>query len=201
MFKITSSLVFGILATSLIACSTPTNQPTGESGQSDVSTSADSLLPGHAELAGVCSLAIADYIDMVFQKDKTRFDTLFLGQQFDFVSLELPDTIRGVQIRLLKAEEIERNKTVYGPASPFINFIGFWEQGTVDFVFVAFYPGFAHQFDAYLGYTYRPETKQFELTQSRIELLVRNKEGKADHFAVYENGRHTGNKPVEGDKK
>ncbi|MDX1911383.1 MAG: hypothetical protein SFV22_07850 [Saprospiraceae bacterium] len=201
MFKITSSLVFGILATSLIACSTPTNKPTGESRQSAVFTSADSLLPGHAELAGVCSLAIADYIDMVFQKDKTRFDTLFLGQQFDFVSLELPDTIRGVQIRLLKADEIERKKSVYSPSSPFINFIGFWEQGMVDFVFVAFYPGFAHQFDAYLGYTYRPETKQFELTQSRIEVLVRSKEGKADHFAVYENGRHTGNKPVKGDKK
>lgn len=201
MLKIISALALFILATALITCSVQSNEQAVKKEPSAVSPAADSLLPNSDQLAGVCSLAIADYIDMVYQKDKTRFDTLFLGQQFDFVRLEPPDTIRGVQIRLLKAEEIERKKSVYSPTSPFINFIGFWEQSTVDFVFVAFYPGFAHQFDAYLGYTYRPETKQFELTQSRIEVLVRNKEGKADHFAVYENGRHTGNKPVEGDKK
>ncbi len=181
------------------------NEPVSESSlnpaQNTGSSKTDSLITGKNELAGIYAQAIEEYMAAVNKKEKTNFETLFLGKHFDFPDIDLPATINGTPIHLLTQEEINNNKSIYNKSSPYINLIGFFEIDKAAFIFVTFYPEFKHQYDCYLNFKYNSEKKEFGLDESRIEVLVLNKQGNADHFAIYKDGKYVGDKPVEENKK
>ena len=141
--------------------------------------------------------AIAEYIAAVYQKDNIHLDTLFLGKNPEFPDMDLPETIGGAEIRLLTMEEAAQNKSSYSKSSPFINLVGFIDSENAEFIFVTFFPEFNHQYDCYINLVYNSEQKKFLPEQSRIEVLVRNKDGMADHFEIYVNGKATGSKPIQ----
>lgn len=171
-----------------------------ESARITNATLSDSITPGKAELTEIYTRAIADYIKAVYKKDKTVFDTLFLGkraygQPDDFPDIELPETIENTGIRLVSPEAgtkmmKERKSLVY------INMIGWVDPKKAEFVLVTFLNGGEHKSDVYIDYTFNDRTKVFELSKSRIEQLIFNNEGKPDHFAVYEDGKYVGDKPI-----
>ena len=153
------------------------------------------------ELAKIYSMAISNYVEAVFQKDKVVFDTLFFGkrkngQPDDFPDIELPDTIHGAKVFLLTEKEAKANKQLYRKSSPYINLIGWVDRDKAGFTFVTFFPDFQHQYDCYIDYKYNTATNEFELEQLRIAVLILDKDGKADHFAIYEDGKHIGDKPI-----
>jgi len=196
----------GILAVLFTTCSNQVHDKPGGNGTASASPSytaqktdsheRDSLTPGKADLAKIYTQAIAEYIKTVYQKDQIHFDTLFLGKQVEFPDTGLPATISGVNIRILAPQEINVYKSGYRKSSPYINLIGFVENDQAEFIFVTFYPGFDHQYDCYINFRYNSEKKEFYPEKSRVEVLVRNNEGKPDHYAVYEDGKHVGDKPV-----
>jgi hypothetical protein len=62
------------------------------------------------EIKSIFTLAIKDFIETVFKKDKIQFDTLYFGkhvygQADDFPNIELPIAIANTQIRLISPEE------------------------------------------------------------------------------------------------
>lgn len=210
-FSQTLNSIFWILTISVTTCS---NQANGKSGTHEIvsksllpsfqntdSYRTDSLITGKTELAKIYSQAIAEYIGAVYKKDKTNFDTLFFGKQFDFPDIDLPTTINGTRIIILTQGEIDSKMSIYDKSSPYINLIGFVENEKAEFIFVTFYPGFNHQYDCYVNFRYNSEKKEFHLDKLRIEVLIRNKEGKAEHFAVYEDGKYVGVKAIDGNKK
>lgn len=161
----------------------------------------DSLITGMAEMANIYSQAITEFVRAVEEKDQFKFDTLFLGNTFGGPALDLPATVSGVQIRQLAGAAIDQKKSVYSPSSPYINPIAFIENNKADFIFVTFYPEFVHQYDCYTTFRYNPEKKEFEVEKQRIEVLIRNKEGKGNHYAVYEKGKYVGDKAIENNKE
>lgn len=202
--------IIWILAISVTTCS---NQANDQSGANEVvsessanpsqnigSSITDSLITGKTELANIYSQAIEAYIAAVYKKDKTNFETLFLGKRIDFPDIDLPAEISGTKILLLTPEESAQHKPAYSKTSPYINLIGFVENGTAEFIFVTFYPEYQHQYDCYMNFIYNPEKKAFDLDKLRIEVLVRNQEGKAEHYAIYENGKYVGDKPIAGNQ-
>ena len=206
MTKIMFDSIIWILAISLTTCS---NQANDKSSKNEMVSSSslkpaqhtglpknDSLIIGEVELAKIYSQAIEEYLRAVSEKEKTNFDTLFLGKQINFPEIDLPATIGRTRIRLLGQEEIGNKKSIYSQSSPYINLIGFVEVDKAEFIFVTFYPEFHHQYDCYIDFRYDSEKKEFDLDKLRIEVLIRNKEGKAEHYAVYEDGKHVGDKPV-----
>lgn len=203
--------IIWILAISLTTCSNQSNDRSGNNemvpssslrpAQNTGSYKNDSLIIGKVDLAKIYSQAIEEYMRAVFEKEKTNFDTLFLGKQTDFPDIDLPATIDQTKIRLLTQEEIDSKKSIYSQSSPFINLIGFVEVDKAEFIFVTFYPEFQHQYDCYIDFRYDSDKKEFDLDKLRIEVLIRNKEGKADHYAVYEDGKYIGDKPIQGNKE
>lgn len=169
--------------------------PLSPSGNS-VFSQADSLMPGQPDMARMYARAIEAYMGAVGQKDSTGFDTLFIGKIFDFPDITLPATINGTKILLLTQEEVNSKKSVYRQTAPYINLMGFVENDNAEFIFVTFYPGFNHQYDYYINYRYNPEKEELEPQNSRIEVLIHNQNGAPDHFAVFENGKYTGDKPA-----
>lgn len=194
MNKPVLALAICVTAISMASCSNQVNdrpkvltQPLNQS---------DSLAPKPPTLTKTYTQAITAYINAVHQKDQSRFDTLFLGKRPDFPDLDLPDTISGVNIRVLEEGEINRKKLNYQKTTPYINLIGFVETDAAEFIFVTFYPEFNHQYDCYLNFKVEPGKKEFVLEKSRIEVLVPGSAGKPGHYAVYENGKYTGDKPI-----
>ena len=211
MTKFMFDSIIWMLAISLTTCS---NQANDKSGENEMSSSSslkpaqyadlpnnDSLIIGKVELAKIYSQAIEEYIRAVSEKEKTNFDTLFLGKQLDFPDIDLPTTIGRTKIRLLAQEAIGNKKSIYSQSSPYINLIGFVESDRAEFIFVTFYPEFQHRYDCYMDFRYDSEKKEFDLDKLRIEVLIRSKEGKPDHYAVYEDGKYTGDKPIQGNKE
>ncbi|MFN8303281.1 MAG: hypothetical protein U0U46_12360 [Saprospiraceae bacterium] len=201
MLKITTKLLILIAAVALSGCSTQVKEHSNKNELLQNAGVADNPTAGQTELADLYTLAIAEYIGEAKQTGKTGFGTLYVGIPSESPDVDLPATISGVQIRKVNETEVEAKKSAYTQASPFINLIGMVEHGNAEFIFVTFYPEFEHQFDCYLNYEYNTQTKKFDLLQSRIEVLVRNAEGGADHFAVYKQGRHTGDRPIPENQK
>lgn len=194
-------LIFGVLFS---ACSSRAQnqsyaEETGSSGSPGPVQRADGRVGERADLAKIYTQAIAEYIGVVHKKGDSRLDTLFIGKVFDFPDITLPTTVGGTEIRLLTAEEADRKKPVYSPTSPYINLMGFVENDEAEFIFVAFYPGFEHQYDTYINYRYDATKKAFEPSDLRIEVLIRDKAGQPGHYAIYKDGKHVGDKPI--DKK
>lgn len=203
-----------ITAIALLACSSQVKDRsdkniinTGSAFQDNQNTAQsaiDSIILAKNELTKLYSQAIADYIKAVYQKDKIVFDTLFFGkhvygQADDFPDITLPEKIENTQIRLVNPEaglrmQKARKSLVY------INMIALIDEKKAEFILVAFSNGCEHQFDCYIDYKYNNAQKEFELEKSRIEALIRNKAGTAEHYAIYENGKYVGNKPIDGNK-
>lgn len=175
---------------------------TGPDSSTSSGTSAvDSNEVSKLVLTNLYIKSIEDYMDAVHHKDKTVFDTLFLikrqnGLPDDFPDIQLPPTVRETKISLLTQQEAGNHKSFFRVNAPAINLIGFVEKDKATFTFVAFYPEFHHQFDAYLDYKFNSTKKDYELEQLTIEVLIYNQEGNPDHFAIYKNGKHFGNRPV-----
>ena len=161
----------------------------------------DSLILSNAELAKLYTRAIEAYIRASNQKEQSSFDSLFIGKQGDFPEIELPAFINSTKVHLLKQEDIDNNKSLYKKSSPFINLIGFIEADKAEFIFVTFYPGFNHQYDCYINYRFNALKKEFDLDKLRIEVLIRDDEGQAKYYAVYEDGKYIGDKPIAEKRK
>lgn len=204
MNKSVSAVILFIGVISLTTCSSPpTTVPdnTKAAARNTSASNSDSLITGKPELAELYTQAIAEYITAIHKKDRTRFDTLFLGKIFDFPDISLPTIISETEIRLLTQEEIDRKKPIYRSTAPYVNLIGFVEKNQAEFTFVTFYPEFKHQYDCYMNFKYNPEKKSFNLDRLRIEVLIRSKAGTADHFAIYEAGKYTGTKALKGNQE
>ncbi len=164
-------------------------------------TAVDSNEVSSLVLTNIYVKAIEDYMDAVHQKDKTVFDTLFLikrqnGLPDDFPDIQLPPKIKETKISLLTQQDAGNHKPFYRVNAPAINLIGFVEKNKATFTFVAFYPEFHHQYDAYLDYKFNSTKKDYELEQLTIEVLIYDQQGKPDHFAIYKNGNHIGNRQL-----
>ena len=134
--------------------------PTGICGQSATS-------PTKADLRKVYTQAISDFIKAANKKNKINFDTLFFGKRVngqpdDFPDIELANTIRQTQIRLITPEagskKQKENKT-----SIYINLMGWVDNEKAEFIFVVFSNGFRHQYDYNINYRYNAKLKVFEL--------------------------------------
>lgn len=145
--------------------------------------------------------AIQDYIDAIDQKDKTVFDTLFFikrenGQPDDFPSIQLPPSIKQTKLFLLSQLQADNHKQLYCKSSPCINLIGWVEKNKSEFIFVTFYPEYNHQYDCYISYKFNSAKKDYDLEKLTIEVIIHDKNGKPDHFAIFQDGKHIGDKPI-----
>lgn len=119
-------------------------------------------------VAKIYTQAIGDFIKAANTRNKTNFDTLFLGkranrQPDDFPDIQLPATIEGTKIILIAPDagvklQRERKQRTY------INLMGWVEDTKAEFIFVVFSNGFSHQYDYHIHYTYNTAQKKFELS-------------------------------------
>ena len=161
---------------------------------------ADSSTINNFELTKIYSQAISDYIKAVYKKDKTVFDTIFFGkrtfgQPDDFPNIKLPETIENTKIQLIDPEvgkklQKERKSRIY------INMIGWVDKKKAEFILVTFSNGFEHKFDFHIYYKHNDTQNEFLQEKSRIEVVIFDKKGKADHFAIFEDGKYIGDRPI-----
>jgi hypothetical protein len=154
-----------------------------------------------SDLLKIYSIAISQYIKAIYEKDKIKLDTLFFnkrknGQPDDFPDIELPQSINGTRILLLTPDEAKSKQQFFKRSTPFINLIGFENEDKVEFIFITFYPDFQHRYDCYINYLYNSKTGEFDSGTTRIEVLIYDKKGNADHYSVYENGKYIPDKPL-----
>lgn len=211
------SFFLSIVCIALASCSATVTQnadsPSIESdsalqqNQSSDSITMDPNLVSTSVLTKMYVRAIHDFIDAVHQKDKTSFDTLYfanrkMGGPDDFPDLQLPKTISGVEIVLLSFGEAHTEKiNQYKKTSPMINLMGWVDPEKGEFVFVTFFPEFHHTYDCYIDYKFNSEKKDYELEALTIEVLVMDKNGKPDHYAIYQNEKHIGDRAVDENRK
>jgi hypothetical protein len=155
-----------------------------------------------AVLTSIFIKAIKDFIDVIRKKDKTSFDTLFFGnrkfgQPDDFPDIKFPENINGANIILLSIPKAHSDiKKLYKKNSPMINLMGWVDKVKAEFVFVTFFPEFNHQYDCYINYVFNSTKKEYEIEKLTIEVLINDKNGEPEHFAIYEGGKHIGDKPA-----
>jgi len=155
---------------------------------------ADTSAAQKDEQTKIYSHAIAEYINAVYQKDKTELDTLFLGKHADFPNINLPASIANTRIMLLTTEEAEKRE--YFKTSVYINLFGWVRENKAEFIFVTFYPKFQHKYDCFIDYNYNTERKEFELEKLRFENYIFSSEGKLERIAIYKDGKYVGDKPL-----
>lgn len=144
------------------------------------------------EIISIYTLAIKDYIDIVFKKDKIHFDTLYFGkhvygQADDFPDITLPATINNTQIRLISPEkgiqlQQAHKKMVY------INMMGWVDHTNASFILVNFTNGGQHQSDYFIDYTYNDSTKQYLLSSIAMEDYRHLINNKPKRESLYSNG-------------
>jgi hypothetical protein len=123
--------------------------------------------PGKTDLETTYTQAISDFIIAANKKNKSHFDTIFFGkrrnnQEDDFPDIELPKVIANTQIRLIKPE-LGAKKQKEIQSNIYINMMGWLNSKHAEFIFVVFSHGFKHQYDYYINYQYKVQTKSFEL--------------------------------------
>ncbi len=165
------------------------------------SIAVDSNQVNKSVLTSIYIKAIQDYIDAIHQKDKTVFDTLFFikrknGQADDFPDIQLPLSVKQTKLLQFTKQQADHHKQLYCKSSPCINLIGGVEKNKAEFIFVTFYPGYNHQYDCYINYKFNSTKKDYDLEKLTIEVLIYDKKEKPDHFAIYQNGKHIGDKPI-----
>jgi hypothetical protein len=120
-----------------------------------------------ADLTKIYSLAITDFIKAANKKNKTNFDTLYIGKRVngepdDFPDINLPKVIEQTQIRIV-TPEVGAKKQKQRKASIYVNLIGWSTTEYAEFIFVVFSNGLAHQYDYSIKYKYNAKNKVFDL--------------------------------------
>lgn len=193
-------LIRFIFLTAFIVFASCMATPTSEA---EIQKTADSAFnqAHEPDLSGIYAKAIRYYINAVQQKDSTVLDTVFFikrknGQPDDFPDIQLPRSVNQTQLILLTQQQADDHKHNYRASSPCINLVGWVENQKAEFVFVAFYPGYTHQSDCHIQYKFNPSTNDFNLEKLTIDVLIYDSGGNPDHYAVYQDGRYTGDKPL-----
>lgn len=173
-----------------------------EANDTSASLASDSAQLSKTELTALYSQAIGDFMQLVEQKDKLVFDTLFLGKrefgaEDDFPEIDLPKRIGNTSVLMVSVGEAHgAYKHRFKKTSPFINLMGWANKSNAEFIFICFYPEFKHQYDVYLNYVYASSKNEFELEEERIEVLMGGEGNKAPHFAIYKQGKFVGDKAI-----
>jgi hypothetical protein len=189
----------------LTACSNPSSDKThSEKTLADSSLiinqqadtrATDSITVQKQELTKIYTQAIAEYIKAVYEKDKSCFDTLFFGKHVEFPNIKLPPVIENTKIMQLTTEEADKKRT-YHKNLVYINMFGWITKDTAEFMLVTFFPGYRHQYDYFIDFTYNSKRKEFGLENLRLENYIYNKEGKPERITIYNNGKYVGDKPI-----
>lgn len=154
------------------------------------------------ELGQLYVKAIQDFMQVIGQKEGLVFDTLFFGERKfgtkdDFPAVDLPARIGNTSLVLVPTGKARgKFKSQFKKTSPFINLMGWANRSDAEFIFITFYPEFAHQYDCYLNYIYNPEKKDYVLSEDRLEVLMESHGNKAPHFTIYKNGKYLGEKAL-----
>lgn len=137
-------------------------------------------LPKEVETKGYTQ-AIAEYIKAIYAKDKTSFDTLFIGKYKGFPNIELPNTIQNTKILLLTSEEAEK-KLQYRKSFTYINMIGDFWKNTCNFKLVVFITeklplkiNWWPLHDCIIDFTYSLKKNVFDLKTLRFDYSYSNK--------------------------
>ena len=146
------------------------------------------------------TMAIQDFMKVLYEKDKSTFDTIYFSSNEYFPVTDFPTIVDSTKIILLPSEEIDKHKVNFKKSTPFINLIFFVENNSAEFIFITFFPEFNHKYDCYLNYNYLADKNEFQLDKSRLEVFVPKTDLEAAHFEVFEGGKYTGIKLI-GNKK
>lgn len=102
--------------------------------------------------------AIGEYIKAIYKRDKSSYDTLYFGRNNEFPDITLPSKIENTGIVLLTQEQAnEKRKT--RKSLVFINLVGWLEKDNSEFIFLTFFPGYEHQYDCTMHYSYDAKLK------------------------------------------
>jgi len=195
------NVLFLILSFSLWVNSERLNENAMNAGCGINNKNSTTLFTEDIDLPKIYSKAIQCYLQAVYHQNKVKADTLFIndrknGQPDDFPDINLPKIIEGCQIIVLSQKESKSGKHLFKPTSPFVNLVGWADKDKAEFIFFTFHPGFSHRYDCYINFTFNHLTKVYDLDPIRIEVLIYDKSGKADHFAVYEDGKYIRDKQL-----
>lgn len=176
---------FGTLAfIALIACSTTISEKEKTIKTTYDSTLIKNQLPNSitvdsnqvlkVALTSAYVKAIQDFIDALYQKDKTVFDTLFFikrnnGEPDDFPDIQLPQSIKQTKLLLFTQQQADNHQQLYCKSSPCINLIGQIEKDNAEFIFVIFYPSYKHQYDCYISCKFNSVKKSYDIEKLTIE--------------------------------
>lgn len=122
-----------------------------------------------SDLTKIYSQSIVDFIKEANKRNRTTFDTLFIGkrkngQPDDFPDIELPEILEKTHIRLISPEFGKVNQKVR-KSRIYINMVGWVDTASAEFVFFVFSNGFEHQYNYSINYKYNIDKKQFKLTK------------------------------------
>lgn len=138
------------------------------------------VLPKDVQTKGY-SLAIGEYIKTMKAKDKTSFDTVFLGKHEDFPDITLPAEIENTKIVILTNAEAEK-KYASRKSIIFINMIDDFTKDVCLFKLIVFktekLPEKINWWPIYnfnVSYYYDLNTKLFKLKTSKFEYSYSNK--------------------------
>jgi hypothetical protein len=128
--------------------------------------------PTKTTLAKIYSQAIADFIKDANKRNKINFDTLYFGkrkndQPDDFPEIELPETIKNTQIRLI-SPKLGEQKQKERKSSIYINMVGWVERKKAEFLFYVFSNGFEQQYNYAIYYKYNFNRKEYEFVSLRF---------------------------------
>jgi hypothetical protein len=84
------------------------------------------------------SLAIGEYINAIYKKEKIKFDTLFIGKHIDFPNIKLPNKIQNTVIRIVNEKQADKIAK-YRKSLTYLNIIENIEPTESHFLLVAFY--------------------------------------------------------------
>jgi hypothetical protein len=113
------------------------------------------------------SQAIADYINAMYEKDKSVFDTLFIGKHVDFPNITLPKTIQKNPVLLLTYEEANK-KLSYRRSLVYLNVIGWIDKTRAEFIIVTFFEGGKPQHNCLINYA-ASEKNELEMESLKFE--------------------------------
>lgn len=123
------------------------------------------------------SRAIAEYIKAVYKRDRSVFDTLFIGKHDDFPDITLPASIQHTNIMLLTTKEADK-KLRYRRSLVYINIIGAISEEHAHFLFVTFLvsktsgnPMYKPKHNCDIDLNYNPEKKIVELYKIRFSII------------------------------
>jgi len=147
------------------------------------------------EIKSIFTLAINEYIEIVYKKDKMQFDTLYFGkhvfgQADDFPDIELPTAIVNTQIRLIDPE-IGLSMQQKNKALVYINMMGWVDKVNASFILVNFSNGGQHQYDYFIDYDYNSKAKNYTLKRIALEDYRKLIDNKPKHISLFSDGKYT----------